>query len=64
MSPEISENGVRLHVYEHFVSKGEAPALVQVAETFGVAPATLQSMYAPEFTAYSAGVRLGVAESD
>jgi uncharacterized protein YfaS (alpha-2-macroglobulin family) len=26
-----------------------------MAGTFKVAPATLQSMYAPEFTAYSAG---------
>ncbi len=28
---------------------------------FRVGPATLDSMYAPEFTAYSAGAMLGVA---
>jgi uncharacterized protein YfaS (alpha-2-macroglobulin family) len=32
-----------------------------MAGTFKVGPATLQSMYAPEFTAYSAGHRLEVA---
>ncbi|MCU0304841.1 MAG: MG2 domain-containing protein [Thermoanaerobaculales bacterium] len=33
-----------------------------MAGSFKVGPATLQSMYAPEFTAYSAGHRLEVAE--
>lgn len=33
-----------------------------LAGTFRVGPATLQSMYAPEFNAYSSGVRLVVAE--
>ena len=31
------------------------------AGTFQSAPATLQSMYAPEFTAYSTGARLTIA---
>ena len=31
------------------------------AGEFTAAPATLQSMYAPEFTAYSAGARLGIS---
>ncbi len=31
------------------------------AGTFQSAPATLQSMYAPEFTAYSSGARLTIA---
>jgi len=31
-----------------------------MAGTFGIGPATLQSLYAPEFTAYSAGHRLTI----
>ncbi|MBJ6764260.1 hypothetical protein JGU66_26080 [Myxococcaceae bacterium JPH2] len=34
-----------------------------MAGTFRVSPATVQSMYAPEFTAYSTGARLTVAPS-
>jgi len=33
---------------------------VAMAGRFKVAPAVLQSMYAPEFTAYSSGVELRV----
>jgi uncharacterized protein YfaS (alpha-2-macroglobulin family) len=38
---------------------------IATAGTFRVAPATLQSMYAPEFAAYSAGelVRVGAGEA-
>ena len=32
-----------------------------VAGTFRAAPAQLQSMYAPEFVAYSAGAKLTIA---
>ena len=33
-----------------------------VAGTFKVGPATLQSMYAPEFAAYSSGAELAIGE--
>ena len=41
----------------------EPPTVLRanMAGEFKVGPATLQSMYAPEFTAYSAGHRLEVA---
>ncbi len=60
---EIRDSGTNF--FFEWLPAGEYPLKYRLranmAGTFRVGPATVQSMYAPEFNAYSAGNTLGIA---